>query len=164
MIPIGVVHRIQGVHPGEIAWRIATWRRRQDGIVSIIVETIGVRTGVVTDPRTDMDDHPRLVAITVPAEAKRLEVFESGEAVKLVAEFIIRHHRIDPGWIRAIGWDAQGDSLDSTGANSHVLLGVVVMIIWIQIDIDVASVRIITYVLHIVVHCHRIGIVGQHGL
>lgn len=84
MMAVGVVSGVQRVHAVEITWRIATRRRRKDRMVSIIVEAIGRRTVINAWTRTDVDDHPRLVVITVPAETNRLEVFEDGEAVELV--------------------------------------------------------------------------------
>ena len=164
VVCVGVVHRIERVHAIEVSRRITTWRWRQDRIVAVVVVAVGVRAGVAAHTRTYVDHHPRLVAITVPAEAHWLEVLESSEAVQLITELVVGHHRVSPGRIRTIRRDVDGDSFDSTGANSHILLGVVVSVVGIQIDKDVTSVSVVSYILHIVVDGDRIGVIGQHGL
>lgn len=164
VVMIGVVVRIQRMHVVEVSWRIATWRRRSDRIVAVVVEAVRVGAVVVARTRSDVDDHPGLVAVTVPAEADRSEVFEGGEAEKLAVQFVVRHHRIDPGGIRTVGGDRHCDSPDSAGADSHVLSAVVASIIRIEVDEEISSVSIISNVLDIIVHRDRIGVVGQHGL
>lgn len=164
VVVIGVVMRIQRTHVVEVSWRIATRRRRSDRIVAVVVEAVWVGAMVVARTRTDADDHPTLVAITVPAEAHRLEVLEGGEAVQLASQLIVWHYRIDPGGIRTVGWDRHRNPLDSTGADSHVLSTVVAPIIGIKVDVEVASISIVSNVLDIVIDSDRIGVVGQHGL
>lgn len=164
VVCVGVVHRVERVHAVEVARRIATWRRRQDRIVAVVVVAVRVRTVVVARARSHVDHHPRLVAITVPAEAHRLEVLEGGEAVEFIAEFVVRHHRVSPGRIGTVSRNADGDSFDSTGGHSHVLFAVVVSIVGIQVDEDVTSVGVVSYILDIVIDGDRIGVVGQHGL
>ena len=85
VVVIGVVHRIQRMHAIVIGQ-----------IVAVIVEAVRMRAVVETWSWTDADDHPGLVAIAVPAETYRLEVFEDGEAIELTVKFIIRHHRVSP--------------------------------------------------------------------
>ncbi len=164
VVMIGVVVRIQRMHVVEVSQRIATWRRRSDRIVTVVVEAVRVRAVVIARTRSDTEDHPRLVAIAVPAEAHRLEVLEGGEAVELASQFIVRHHRIDPGRIRTVGGDRHCDSLDSTGADSHVLSAVVAPIVRIEVDEEVSPISIVSNVLDIIIDSDRIGVVGQHGL
>jgi hypothetical protein len=164
VITVGVVVGVHRSHVVEVSRRIATRRRRQDGTVAVIVEAVGVRAVVVARTRTDVDDHPGLVAVAVPVEAHRLEVLKDREAVEFVPQFIVGHHRIDPRGIRAIGRDGDGHPLDSTGADTDPFLGIVVTVVRIQVYEDVASVGVIADVLHIVVDRDRIGVVGQHGL
>lgn len=95
VVEVGVVVRIQRTHVVEVSWRIATRRRRSDRIVPVIVEAVRIGAMVVAHAWTDMDDHPGLVVVSVPAEAHRLEVFEGGEAEELVTQFVVWHHRID---------------------------------------------------------------------
>ena len=164
MVVVGVVVRIQRLHVVEVTWRIATWRRRSDRIVAVVVEAVRVGAMVVARTRTDKDDHPRLVAVTVPAEADRSEVLEGREAIELAVQFVVRHHRIDPGGIRTVSRDRHCDSSDSAGADSHVLSAIVASVIRIEVDEEVSPISIVSYILDIIVHRDRIGVVGQHGL
>ena len=164
MITVGVVHRVQRRDAVEVSRRITTRRRRHVGTEAVIVEAVGVRAVIVARTRSDVDDHPGLVAVAVPVEGHRLEVLEHREAVELVAEFVVRHHRIDPRGIRTIGRDGDGHPLDTTRAHADPFLGIVVTVVRIQVDVDVSSVGIIPDVLHIVIDRDRIGVVGQHGL
>ena len=94
MITIGVVVWIHRRHVVRV-WTVSSRRRRwHHRTVAVIVVAIGAGTGVVTRTGTDMDDHPRLVVIAIPAEAHWLEVFEGGEAIQLVVQLVVRHHRI----------------------------------------------------------------------
>ena len=95
VIAIGVVvwiHRRHVVRVRTIAWR----RRWQHRTIAVIVVAVVAGTVIVTWTWADMDDHPRLIAIAMPAEAHWLEVLEHGEAVKLVTHLVIRHHSVDP--------------------------------------------------------------------
>ena len=78
MITVGVVMRIHGRH---VVWIVVTTGRRHHRTVSVVVEAVITRTVVTAHAGTDVNDHPRLVVRTVPAEPHRLEVFERGEAV-----------------------------------------------------------------------------------
>ena len=164
MVTVGVVTRVERGHAVEVSRRIAARRRRQHGTVAVIVEAVVVRAVIVARTRADVDDHPGLVAVAVPVEAYRLEVFEDREAVELVAQLVVRHHRIDPRGIRTIGGDGNGHPADSTGADADPFASVVVTVVRIQVQVDVASVGIITDVLYVVIDRDRIGVVGQHGL
>ena len=119
---------------------------------------------VVARTRRYAVDHPRLVVGSIPAEAHWLVVFEDGEAVEFTVQFVVRHHRIDPGGIRAVGRDGNRNSPDAARAYFHVLVGVAIAIIGIQIDVEIATVGVVSDILNIIVDGDRIGIVGQHGL
>ena len=164
VVVVGVMVRIQRTHVVEVSWRIATRRRRSDRIVSVIVEAVRVGAMVVANARSDMDDHPRLVAVAVPAEAHGLEVLEGGEAEELVTEFVIWHHRIDPSGIRTVSGDSDRNSLDSTRADAHVATAVVASVIRIEVEVEVPPISIVSNVLDIIIDSDRIGVVGQHGL
>jgi len=95
VVVIGVVVRIHGSPSVRAAGAPAAGRRRrQHRVVAVIVEAVVAGAVVVARARSDVDDHPRLVAVAVPAEADRLEVLEGGEAVELVIEFVVGHHRV----------------------------------------------------------------------
>lgn len=96
VVMVGVVVRIQRRSAIEVSRRIATRRRRQDRIVTVIVEAVGVWTIVMARTWRYAVDYPRFSARTVPAEADRLEVFKGGEAIELIVQFVVRHHRVDP--------------------------------------------------------------------
>ena len=101
VVVVGVVVGIHRRHVVRmsgtvIRTRTVTRRRRHHRTEAVVVEAELAGTGVVTHAGTDVDNHPRLIVIAVPAETHWLEVFESGEAVKLVTQFIVRHHRIGP--------------------------------------------------------------------
>lgn len=132
--------------------------------VAVVVVAVAARTVVVARTRSDVNHHPRFGARPVPVETDRLEVLEGGEAVELASQFIVRHHRIDPGRIRTVGRDRHCDSLDSTGADSHVLSAVVASIVRIEVDEEVSPISIVSNVLDIIIDSDRIGVVGQHGL
>jgi hypothetical protein len=95
VIAIGVVVRIHRRHVMRVT-RTMAWRWRHRWTITVIVEAEFARTGVVADARSHRDHHPRLVAIAVPAETHWLEVFESGEAVEFVTQFVVWHHRVGP--------------------------------------------------------------------
>ena len=164
VVVVGVVVRIHRRSAVEISRRIATRRRRQDGIVTVIVEAVVARAIVVARTWGHAVDYPRLGARSVPAEAHGLEVFEGGEAVELIVQFVVWHHRVDPGGVRAIGRDGNRDPSDATRAHSHVLRAVAIAIVWIEVDIEIATISVVSDILNIIVDGDRIGIVGQHGL
>ena len=164
VVMVGVVVRIQRRSAIEVSWRIATRRRGQDRIVTVIVEAVGVWTIVVTRTRRHSVNHPRLVTRSVPAEPHWLEVFESSEAIELIVQFIVRHHRIHPGGIGTIGRNGNRNPSDATRAHSHVLRAVTVAIVGIEVDIEIATISVVSDILNIIVDGDRIGIVGQHGL
>ncbi len=164
VVMVGVVVRIQRRSAIEVSWRIATRRRRQDGIVTVIVEAVGIRTIVVTRTRRNAVDHPWLVTGTIPAEAHGLEIFKGSEAIELVIQFIVRHHRINPGGIWTIGRNGDRNPSDATRAHSHVLRAIAVTIVGIEVDIEIATISVVSDILNIIVDGDRIGVIGQHGL
>ena len=164
VVLVGVMVRIHRRSAVEVSRRITTRRRRHDRIVTVIVEAVGVRTIVVARTRRYTVDHPRFVARSVPAEAHRLKVFKSGEAVKLIVQFVVWHHRVDPGGIRTVGRNGDRNPSDATRAHSHVLRAIAAAIVGIQIDVEIATIGVISDILNIIVDGDRIGVVGQHGL
>lgn len=162
VITIGVVvwiHRRHGVR----VIRTKAWRRHRRTI-AVVVEAEVTGTVVDADARSHRNHHPRLVAITVPAETHWLEVLESGEAVKLITQFVVGHHRVGPRRIRTVCRDANGDPLDPTWTNLHPFTGIAVAVIGIEIDAHITSISIVSNILHIIVDRNRIGVIGQHGL
>lgn len=95
VIAVGVVVWIHRRHVVRVTWAMA-WRWRHRRTIAIVVEAEVARTAVVADARSHLDHHPRLVAIAVPAKTHWLEVFESGEAVEFVTQFVVWHHRVGP--------------------------------------------------------------------
>ena len=164
VVVIRVVVRIHRRSALEVSRRIATRRRRSDRIVTVIVEAVGVRAIVVTRTRRHAVDYPGLGARSVPAEANGLEVFEGGETVELIVQFVVRHHRVDPGGIRTVGRNGHRNPSDATWAHSHVLRAVAVAIVGIKVNIEIATISVISNILNIIVDGDRIGVVGQHGL
>ena len=164
VIAVCVVVWIHRRHVVWSVWVTARRRRRHHRTIAVVVVAVVTRTLVVADTGTYPDDHPRFVVTTIPVEAYRLKVLERGEAVKLTVQLVVRHHRVNPVWIHAIGRNAYGDSLDPTGRHPHALPGVVTAIVGIKIDVQVTSVGIISDILNIIVDGDRIGSVGQHGL
>lgn len=90
-------------------------RRWHHRTIAVIVVAVAAGTVVVLRTRTDVDHHPRLVAVAIPAEANWLEVFKSGEAVEIVTHLVVGHRRESPVRIHPIGRDAHRDPLDSAG-------------------------------------------------
>ena len=164
VVMIGVVMRIHWRSAVEVTRRIATRRRRHNRIVAVIVEAIRRGAIVVARTRSHAVNHPRLVVRSVPAEADRLKVLKSGEAVELIIQFVVRHHRIDPRWIRTIGRNRDGDSSDAPRAHSHVLIGIAITVVRIEVDVEITTISVVSDILYIIVNGDRIGIVGQHGL
>ena len=157
VVMVGVVVRIHRRH-------VMSTRRRHRRTVAVVV--VAVLTGAIVVARTRRHpvDHPRLGARTVPAEAHGLEVFEGGEAVELIVQFVVWHHRVDPGGIRTVGRNGDRNPSDATRAHSHVLRAVAVAIVGIEVDIEIATISVVSDILNIIVDGDRIGIVGQHGL
>lgn len=121
MMGIGVVMRIHRRHVVRVMTRTTRRRRRHHRTIAVVVVAVAARTSVVARTRSDMDDHPRLVVITVPAEAERLKVFESGETIELIVQLVIWHHCIEHRRVRTIGRDGDCNPSDTAGTDFHVL-------------------------------------------
>ena len=95
VIAIGVVVRIHRWQIMRVMAVVAArrWHRRTEAVVVVAVVA---GTVVVAQTRTDLDHHPRLVVVTIPAETQGLEVLESGEAEEISIQLVIRHHRVSP--------------------------------------------------------------------
>ena len=118
---------------------------------AVIVVAVAARTVVVTRTRSDVNHHPRFSARPVPVEANRLKVLKGGEAVEFAAHFVVRHDGERAIQVDAVGRDVDGDSLDATGIDLDVLLGVVIAVIGVKEDIDVTPIGVVSNVLHVVV-------------
>lgn len=151
VITVGVVHRIHrghGVRARSVTGCVTSRRRRRDHrAIAVIVVAVIAGTGVSMDSWTDVDNHPWLVVIAIPAESQWLEVLKGGEAVQVVAQLVVRHHRISPRRVRTISGDRNRHSLDPTRADSHVFLGVVITVVGVQVEVDVSFIRVITDIL-----------------
>ena len=159
VIAVGVVLRIhRGRHSGAVAWR-RHWRAK-----TVVVVAVGARTVVVVDARRHRNDHPALVARTVPVEVQGLKVFEGGEAVKLVTQFVVGHDSEGVPSVDAVQRDVDGDSLDSSGIHSDVFLGVAVAVVRVEEEGDVTPIGVVADVLHVVIDRDRVVVVHHHGL
>ena len=98
--------------------------RRHRRAIAVVVVAVDARAVVVADARRHRDDYPAFSARTVPEEVDGLKVFEGGEAVELVVQFVVRHDGEGVPSVDAIQRDVDLDSLDSTGIHSDVFLGV----------------------------------------
>ena len=138
--------------------------RRHRRTVTVVVVAVGARTVVVVDARRQCDDHPALVARTVPEEADRLEVFEGGEAVELVIQLVVGHDGEGVPSVDAIQRDVDLDSLDATGIHSYIFLGVTVAVVRVEVEGDVTPIGVVADILHVVDDRDRVVVVHHHGL
>ena len=129
VVAVGVVMRI---HRGGHARTVS--RRRHRRAIAIVVVAVGARTVVVADARRYRDDHPALAAWTVPVEVDGLEVFEGGEAVELITQFVVGHDGEGVPSVDAIQRDVDLDSLDATWIHSDVFLSVTVAVVWVHVE------------------------------
>ena len=161
VVAVGVVMRI---HRGRHARTVSRRRRRHRRAIAVVVVAIGARTVVVADARRYGDDHPTLAARTVPVEGDGLEVFEGGEAVELVAQFVIGHDGEGEPSVDAIQRDVDLDSLDATGVHSDVFLGVAVAVVRVEVEGDITPIGVVADILHVVNDRDRVVVVHHHGL
>ena len=166
VVVVGVVHRVH--------------RRRRSVVVTmsvtvisvvvsarteaVIVVAVGARTRVVVYQRRHGDDNPAVGARPVPAEGDGLEVFEGGEAVELIAQFVVRHDGEDRLRVEATERDVDGNSIDAAGIYFDVFLGVAVTVVGIKVEVDITPIGVVADVLHVVVDRDRAIIVHHHGL
>ena len=92
VISISVVVWIHRRHVVRMTWS----RRRHRRTIAVVIVAVLAWTVIVAWTRSDIDDHPRLVAIAVPAKTHWLKVLKHREAVELVTQFVVRHHRVNP--------------------------------------------------------------------
>ncbi|KWW26295.1 MAG: hypothetical protein F082_116 [bacterium F082] len=156
VVAVGVVDRVHRGHGVTV--------RRHRRAESVVVVAVGARTVVVAHTWSDVDHHPGLSARAMPAEADGLEVLEGGEAVELAAYRVVGHDRVGEVTVDAVGRDLDSDSLDATGTDLHVFLGVGEAVVRIEVDADVTSIGVVANVLDVVVDRDRVVVVHHHGL
>ena len=115
--------------------------------IAIVVVAVAARAVVVARTRSDVNHHPRFGARPVPVEADRLEVLEGGEAVEVVAHFVVRHDGEGTVQVDVVDRDVDGDSLDATWTNLDILLGVVVAVVGVKVDEDVTPIGVVSDIL-----------------
>ena len=160
VVAVGVVHR---VHRGRRHARAVAGRRHRRA-VAVVVVAVGARAVIVADARRHRDDYPALSARTVPEEVDGFEVFEGGEAVELVIQFVVGHDGEGVPSVDAIQRDVDLDSLDSTGIHSHVFLGVAVAVVRVEVEGDITPIGVVADILHVVDDRDRVVVVHHHGL
>jgi hypothetical protein len=169
-----VVGRIASV-VGVIAVCVVLWihrrrhsrtvaRRRHRRTVAIVVVAVDARAVIVARTRRHRDDNPGLSARSVPVEPDGLEVFEGGEAIEVVAEFVVRHDGEGVPSVDTMERDVDGDSLDAARIHSHVFLSVVVSVVRVEIQGDITPIGVVADVLHVVVDRDRAVVIHHHGL
>ena len=162
MVPaVGVVSR---VHRRRRGGGTVARRRRHRRTVAVVVEAVVARAVVVADARRYRDDHPALIARTVPVEVNRLEVLEGGEAVELVVQLVVGHDGEGVPSVDAIQRDVNLDSLDATGIHSDVFLGVAVAVVRVEVEGDITPIGVVADILHVVDDRDRVVVVHHHGL
>ena len=164
VIVIGVVMRIRGRKRAWSRSRTKAGGRRHRRHETVVV--VAVIAGPRVEARTWRQDrhYPSRIARAVPREADWLKVLKRGEGVQVVAHFIVRHNRINDGWIQPIGHNVEGDSLDLARADLHVPVGVFGAVIGIEVDADISLIGIVSNVLHVVIDRDRVVVIHYHGL
>ena len=119
---------------------------------------------IVARTRRHRDDNPRLGARSVPVEADGIEIFEGGEAIEIVAEFVVRHDGEGVPSVDTMERDVDSDSLDAARIHSHVFLSVVVTVIRVEVQGDITPIGVVADVLHVVVDRDRAVVIHHHGL
>lgn len=143
MITIGVVHRIH--RTGFVAGRR---HRRTEAVIVVAVAAGAV---VVADARRHRNDYPVVGTRPVPVEANGVEVLESGEAVELIAQLVVRHDGESVSSVDKAKRDVHRDSLDATRTNFHVFFGVAVAVIRVEEERDITPIGVVSDILHVVV-------------
>lgn len=126
-------------------------RRGHRRTEAVVVVAVTAGAGIDAHPWRCRDDHPTFGARTVPVEAKRLKVLESGEAVEFVVHFVVRHDGEGVTSIDAAGGDVDGNPLDGSRTHSDVLVGVVVAVVGVEVEVNVSLIGVIADVLHVVI-------------
>lgn len=156
VVAVGVVlrvHRRRHSRAVAVMWTIA-----------VVIVAVGAGTVVVARAGTYVDDHPAFVARPTPVEGDRLEVLEGGEAVQLVAQFVVGHDGEGMTLAYAVGRDADSDALDASGTYCDPLRGVVVAVVRVHVEVNAASVGVVANVFNVVVDGDGVGVVNHHGL
>jgi hypothetical protein len=156
VIVVGVVLRVHRT----MCMTLGRHRRAE----AIVVVAVGARTVVVAQAGGYVDDHPAFVARPVPIEGDGVEVFEGGEAVKLVAQLVVGHDGEGVTSADAVGRDVDGNPLDAAGIYFHPFVGIVVTGIGIEVDVYAAFVGIVANVFNVVVDGDGVGVIDHHGL
>jgi hypothetical protein len=153
---VGVVFRVHGRH--------GVTGRRHRRTEAVVVEAVVAGAAVVGRTGRHRDHDVVVVARTVPVVFERLEVFEGGEAVELTIHLVVRHDRVDPAGVGAIGGNLNFDSLDTTGIYSHVFPCVVVAVVGVKVEIYVTPIGVVSDVFHVVVDRDRVVVVHHNRL
>ena len=164
VVVVGVVHRVHRRRRSVVVTMSVTSGRGHRRTEAVVVEAVAAGARVVVRDRRCRDDHPALEARAVPVDAERLEVFESGEAVKLAIHFVVRHDGERAVSTDAVGRDVDGDSLDASRIDLDVLLGVVVAVVGVKVDVYITPIGVVSDVLHVVVDRDRTVVVHHHRL
>ena len=162
VVAVGVVVRVHRGRRRAVARAVAGRRHRR--AIAVIVEAVVAGAVVDCRARRHVDDHPALFARPVEVEADRLEIFEDGEAVEVVTQFVVGHDGERMPSVDHVGRDFDGDSLDATRTNLDVFLGVAVAVVRIEIEVDITPIGVVADVLHVVVDRDRAIVIHHHGL
>jgi len=164
VIAVGVVHRVHRRRYARAVTVASRRRGRHRRAIAVVVVAVGAGACVDANPRRGTDDHPTLGARSSPVEADRLKVLEGSEAVQLVAHLVVGHDGERNPSVDAVHGDVDGDSLDATGVDLDVLVGVVVAVVGVEVEVNVPSVGVVADVFHVIVDRDRVVVVHHHGL
>ena len=139
-------------------------RGRHRRAIAVVVVAVDAGARVDVNPRRCADDHPTLGARSSPVETDRLKVLEGSEAVQFVAHLVVGHDGEGNSSVDAVHGDVDGDSLDATGVDFDVLVGVVVAVVGVEVEVNVPLVGVVADVFHVIVDRDRVGVVHHHGL
>ncbi len=157
VIVVGVVHRFRMVV------RIRTVRTHW-WVESIVEVTRTHRTVVISDHRTRTIHYVRADMAAIPPESQRLEIFERGQRKEFRTDFIVRHHRVVVRGIITVVGDFHDYSIYAARTDPKILLGIIVTIVRLQIDVEIARITFVADILDVVVQSDRIRCVGQDRL
>jgi hypothetical protein len=160
VVSVGVVVRI---HRGRRCSGTVAGRRHRR-TEAVVVVAVAARAVVDADARRRRDDNPALGARSVPVEVDGLEVLEGGEAVELAAQLVVGHDGEGVPSVDAMQRDVDLDSLDTTRVHSHVLFGVAVAVVRVEVEGDITPIGVVADILHVVDDRDRVVVVHHHGL
>lgn len=159
MIAVGVMHRL-----GTIGWIVPVVVRVVRRAETVVVEPLAVGTHIDVNQRSGTIDDVGTCAGTVPPEMQRLEVFKGGEREKLWSHLIIRHYGVAERRVEVIERNVDHDSLDATRTDIDMFACVVVSVVRLEIDEEVAAIADIPNVLYVVIQPYGVRHVSHHGL